>query len=315
MSIVLDREALAQCRRALAKGSRSFNLAAKLLPPDVRDAVAVVYAWCRRCDDAVDEVPPSQQMNALHRLHREVEAIYAGALMNDEVLAAFQNVVQYFGIPRVYVDELIMGLAMDAGNVRYSTREQLLLYCYRVAGVVGLMMCHILGINDSAMLDRAAHLGIAMQLTNICRDVAEDWQRGRRYVPGELLPAPAVQPAGATPFPNELAPDYVAPTRQLLEEAARYYASADHGIMALGLRSGLSIRVARHVYAAIGEVIAARGYDVTRGRAVVGTGRKLVLLARALLAATLEIPRRLKKRAQLAAPRHTVRFEDAVISA
>jgi phytoene synthase len=314
MSAPLDASAVRASRASLGRHSKSFALAAKLLPREARDPVAVIYAWCRRCDDAVDEVPQDERAASLRQLQREVDAIYAGDAMHEPTLGAFQVVVTTYGIPRLYVDELLLGLAMDAGDVRYDTLEHLLLYCYRVAGVVGLMMCHVLGLADARLLDRAAHLGVAMQLTNICRDIAEDWGRGRRYVPAELLPAPAAHPAGPAPFPPSLGPLYAEPAKRLLLEAERYYASADTGIRVLGFRASLAIRLARSVYAAIGTVIARRGYDVTAGRAVVGRSRKLALLLRTLSGALLDLPRHLRRRA-LNPPSKTLRFEDAILSA
>lgn len=312
MTTPLDPEALRLCRASLSTNSRSFSWASLLLPRHARGPVAVFYAWCRRCDDAVDDATPEGQPAALARLQAEVEDIYAGKTMQEAVLAAFQVVVQHYGIPRIYVDELLNGFAMDVGNVRYCTHDQLLLYCYRVAGVVGLMMCHIMGIADEKKLDRAAHLGIAMQLTNICRDVVEDWGLGRRYVPAELLSAPS-EPGGV--FPKALVPEYVDPVRSLLAEADRYYASADQGIRVLGLRSALAVRMARKVYSAIGSVIAARGYDVGAGRAVVSGWRKLAIMLHTIVVTAAELPFRARQRGRLSAPHHIVRFEDATLAA
>lgn len=299
MSDAFDDAALRLCRESLSRNSRSFSWASLLLPAAARDPVAVVYAWCRRCDDAIDEVPAHEQAQSLARLAAEVDALYAGEPMNDLVLSAFQVVVQRYRIPRVYVDELLQGFAMDATNVRYDTQAQLLLYCYRVAGVIGLMICHVVGLTDEAQLGRAAHLGMAMQLTNICRDVVEDWSRGRRYVPAELLPADAPSPAGREPFPRALAPSFAEPVGRLLSEAERYYASADEGIAALGFRSALAVRMARRVYAAIGSVIASRRYDVASGRAVVSGGAKLIIMLRSIAATVAELPRRIARGGRL----------------
>ena len=315
MNRPFDDEALRLCRESLRRNSRSFSWASLLLPAAARDPVAVIYAWCRRCDDAIDDVHAGEQAEALERLAAEVDAIYAGEPMRDVVLTAFQVVVQRHRIPRVYVDELLLGFSMDLGVVRYATREELLLYCYRVAGVVGLMLCHVIGLGDQTLLGRAAHLGMAMQLTNICRDVAEDWGRGRRYVPSELLPAGSPEPGGPEPFPPGLAPAYVEPLRHLLAIADRYYTSADAGIVALGFRSALAVRMARRVYAAIGSVIGKRNHDVASGRAVVSGAAKLGIMLRAIAATIAELPRRLATRSRLAPPRKIVRFEDATLAA
>ncbi len=274
------------CKEVLARKSKSFALAARLLPRRIANDAAVVYAFCRRADDAIDE--GSGTPATLRRLRDEVLSIFSGAPQSDTQLAAFQEVAQRCGIPRAYVDELLDGMEMDVGFTDYASVVELLVYCHRVAGTVGLMMCHVMGVTDPRALRRAAHLGIAMQLTNICRDVAEDAANGRVYLP-RLLGTPR---------------DAV---RVLLREADRYYASADVGIRMLPWRCALAVRTARHVYAAIGKRIAARGYAVDAGRAFVPLALKLVLLARSLFA----VPRRLPPPSP--APARIVRFPDDVL--
>ena len=290
------------CREVLAANSRSFDLASRLLPADCRDDAASVYAWCRRVDDAIDLVSGSEQPAALERLRRELSAIYAGAPQIDPVLQAFQQVVQERRIPQQYPSELLLGMEMDVLNQRYETLDDLLTYCYRVAGVVGLMMSHVMGVTDAAALRRAAHLGMGMQLTNICRDVAEDWTLNRLYVPRALLVernaawlAERLEGGGDT-LPEEARVPLAQITRELLEEARRYYRSGEDGTSALGWRCALAIRTASRVYAAIGTELAARGYDVLRGRAVVPTAVKLLHVGRVLIRGLLELPRRLLHR-------------------
>src|SRR5690606_15809209 len=144
------------------------------------------------------------------------------------------------------------------------TLRELSRYCYRVAGVVGLMMCNVMGVKDEAALDNAVHLGMAMQLTNICRDVAEDWERGRLYLPADLLadcgaPDLARELGGA--FPERAVAPVARVLRVLLTHADRLYRSGDRGLAALPWRSALAVRTARRVYAAIGERVAAQHFD------------------------------------------------------
>src|SRR5690606_7354832 len=136
------------CREVLASNSRSFDLASRLLPADCRDDAAAVYAWCRRVDDAIDLVPASEQPSALERMRQELDAVYAHAPQTDPVLQAFQQVVQARSIPQQYPSELLLGMEMDVRGQRYETLDDLLCYCYRVAGVVGLMMSHVMGVTD-----------------------------------------------------------------------------------------------------------------------------------------------------------------------
>lgn len=264
-------EASRECVAILREHSRSFTLASRLLPPGARDEAAIVYAWCRRADDAIDLARDESPAAALQRLRSELEAIRCAEVPADPVLAAFAEVVQARRIPLQYPEDLLSGMEMDVQGVQYQSLEQLLGYCYRVASTVGLMMCHVLGVSQPAALRPAAHLGLAMQLTNICRDVAEDWQRGRLYLPSDLLERHGVGPlrAEAGPFPEAAVDGCRGVLRELLALADRYYASSDAGLAYLSPRSALSVEVARRVYSAIGRRIALQDYDVRAERAVV----------------------------------------------
>jgi phytoene synthase len=270
-------------RRILARNSKSFAFAGRLLPAWCRQDATALYAWCRRCDDAVDgptEVP--SRAAAVERLHADLARVYDPfddiSEAADPVLAGFQLVVRRRDIPRRYAEDLVAGMAMDVGRVRYQTFDDLLLYCYRVAGTVGLMMAHIMGVRSPSALRRAADLGIAMQLTNICRDVAEDQRRDRVYLPQAWL---AAVRAG-TGVDDEARPVVA----ELLRRANGFYRSGDEGMSALPLGCVVAIHAARLIYAEIGRQIARRGFDVKAGRAVVSGGRKIWLALRAL-AATL----------------------------
>ncbi len=268
----------------MAKHSKSFSLAARLLPPASRDAFATVYAYCRHVDDAIDLAPHDERPAALAKLRAELDELYSGR--STEPFAA---VVRAYRIPRLYAEELIEGMAMDVARTQYRTLDDLLRYCWRVAGVVGLMLCHVMGVRDPSALRNAAHLGIAMQLTNICRDVAEDERDGRRYIP-----------------PNHGVAD-------MLDEADRYYRSADAGLLALSFRCALAVRAARLIYAAIGGELRRRGCDPYRGRAVVSTPKKLLLVLLALVLTIAELPRRLLLRRAPAAPDRTLGFPHDVV--
>ena len=257
-----------QAHRTIAHHSKSFALASKLLPRASRDDVVVLYAWCRRADDAIDLSPPTERAAALTRLRAELDAVYRGVPQDDEVLHELQRVIRRHRIPESYPVELLAGMEMDVVGTRYRSMDVLLRYCFRVAGVVGLMMCHVMGVRDPRALRHAAHLGMAMQLTNICRDVREDWeQHGRLYLPEDLLSTHG--PRGTV--------------ASLLDEADRYYRSGDEGLPALTFRCALAVCTARLVYAAIGTRLAARNHDVTRGRVVVPPLTKIRLVLQAIL--------------------------------
>ncbi len=261
----------------IAHHSKSFALASKLLPPECRAPAAVLYSWCRRVDDAVDLAADGESaLRALARERADLDRVYGDELPADPILAAFQQVVRRHGVPRRYAEELLEGMEMDVRGTRYDTVDTLLLYCFRVAGTVGLMMAHLMGVSDRKALAAATHLGIGMQLTNICRDVREDWERGRLYLPTELV--------GPRPGLNEaLSADRCRhAVRELLGLADRYYTSADGGLRALSWRCALAVRTARLVYSRIGQVIASRGYDALAGRAFVPGIMKLWLVTRAV---------------------------------
>lgn len=283
-----------ECRRSIAHHSKSFDLASRLFPGERRNEVAALYGWCRACDDAIDLSPPSEHGAAAKALHAKLLEIYDGVPQEDAVLSCFQQVVARRRIPIDYPLEFLRGMAMDVEEADYESLEDLLVYCWRVAGTVGLMMCHVMGVSDENAARHAAHLGIAMQLTNIARDVREDRLRGRVYLPADLLgqtagewlqsPASATaEGAGAASAGREATPEGVRQAvRRLLQEADRYYASADAGMRYLDPRSALAVRTARLVYAEIGREIERRGFDVMRGRTSVSRSRKLRLTFRAL---------------------------------
>ena len=261
-------------RGVIAKHSKSFSLASRLLDRASRDDVAVLYAWCRRADDEVDLAPAAERRERVERLDDELAAVYAGRWLDEPVLVAFQELVQRRGIPEEYPRALLAGMRSDIGPVQIATNDELLVYCYRVAGVVGLMLCHVFGLSQQNARQNATHLGIAMQLTNICRDVREDAERERRYLPAEVLAA-----CGEQGNERELVCRAV---ERLLALAQHYYRSADAGFYALPLRAALAARAARRVYAAIGDELAARRFDALAGRVAVPLWKKLLLVASAV---------------------------------
>jgi len=322
----VEEDPIAVCRASIAANSKSFAMASRLLTPELADRAAVIYAWCRRADDLIDGdehafaghgatvAGPADPIAAVAALNAELDAIYAGVPMDDVILRAFAAVVHERQIPADYPRALLAGMAMDATDTRYTTLDELLLYCYRVASTVGLMMCHVFGLRDDAALANAAHLGIAMQLTNICRDVAEDWERQRLYLPVELLAPHGIGDLagrlGALPvdaLPREELARTIADT---LAIADRYYLSGNAGISALPFRAGIAVRAASMIYARIGGELVDRGCDPLAGRAIVPGWRKGLHAAAAVVAQIALAPAQL--RSPLHAPSHTVEARDVV---
>jgi phytoene synthase len=297
-------ESLTEVRAALPAGaasaiirrhSASFSLASLLLEPVARRRAHVLYAYCRRADDAIDLVAPARAQGELERLRRELDAVYEGAALADPVASEFQRLVLEVGLPRDYPEALLQGFELDVSGARYATLVELYRYCWCVAGSVGAMMCHVLGAPSSPAIVHGVHLGMAMQLTNVCRDVAEDWSRGRLYVPTELLPewepsrgggAGRGWQLGRWPPPPEPQRALTDAVRRLLEAADVFYRSGDAGLPFLPWRSRVAVATARRVYSAIGQRLLAGGADVRAPRVFVPGSHKLWYTARAALGAT-----------------------------
>ncbi|MDX2020400.1 MAG: phytoene/squalene synthase family protein [Deltaproteobacteria bacterium] len=306
-------EGRALAARDLKVGSKSFALAGKLLPQGVREDAATCYAFCRFVDDAVDEVPHEQAAAAVQRLRLLLDELYAHTPQQDPRLSAFAELVQRTKLPREYPLALIDGMAMDAQGTEYQTLDELRLYCHRVAGVVGLMMCHVLGVRSESALPKAAHLGIAMQLTNICRDVAEDWTRGRLYLPFAMVGQAGPAAPGQT-LPPAMGATFADAVQSLLAEAEIYYRSGQRGLRFLSWRAALAIRVAAWVYRDIGRGVARRGYDVTAGRVVISLPRKLWLAGGALLLSLAELPSRVFDLTRpVSLPTKVARYPDDIV--
>ncbi|MCJ2143032.1 phytoene/squalene synthase family protein [Methylobacterium sp. E-066] len=272
------------CRVAIRAGSKSFFAAGRLLPGEVREAAYGLYAFCRLSDDLVDEAEnPSDRRDAVARLGTRVALAYAGTPADAPADRAFSEIVGTYAIPEALPYALIEGFCWDAEGRLYADMAALHAYAARVAGSVGAMMALIMGARSPDALARACDLGAAMQLTNIARDVGEDARMGRLYLPLDWMVAAGLDPEAflADPRPSSALAGVVA---RLLAEADRLYRRAEAGIAALPAPCQPAIRAAALIYAEIGRVVAAQGYDSVGSRARVGTGRKLALIARALRA-------------------------------
>ena len=289
----ISAEAVQACQEMFRRHARTFSLAARLFPSAVRADATVIYAFCRSADDAVDGVvDPLLASERLARVSDGLERVMCSGEDADPVLEAFGAVVRDRGVPASAARELIAGMKMDLVERSYPTLDSLLVYCYRAAGTVGWMMAIVMEVGRRADLISAIHLGIAMQLTNICRDVLEDWNRGRLYLPEEWLAeegCPGLAGLLGAPLPDAAAPAVAATVQRLLALADRYYASGDDGLIALPWRCALAVRTARLLYAAIGAELARAGHDVRRGRVSVRGIRKLWLLGRAVLGSLTEL--------------------------
>ena len=276
------REDLRACVPLMRGGSKTFFAASRLLPSRVRDASIALYAFCRVADDLVDESDGITDSLAL--LTARLDAIYAGCPQNAVEDRALAAVVELHQLPRPLLDALLEGFAWDAQARRYETLEDVQDYAARVAGSVGAMMCWLMGVRSPEALARACELGVAMQLTNIARDVGADARIARVYLPGEWLRQVGIEPLQWLQNP-QCTPALQSVVERLLQEADRLYAQASQGIAALPADCKAAILAARLIYAEIGQQLRRDGMNPVARRAVVAGSRKVWLLARACVQA------------------------------
>ena len=287
-------DALLHAMRTIAHGSSSFSAAARLFGEETRHSTMMLYAWCRHCDDVIDgqslghitaTSPAQGGAPVLAKLEADTRRACAGDPPDEPAFVCLAEVVRRHDLDVALLLEHLQGFRMDVEKTQYETFADTLLYCYRVAGVVGLLMAKIMGARDSATLDRACDLGIAFQLTNIARDIVEDASNGRVYLPAAWLRTKGV-PSGKVQDPRyRQALAELAAT--LVEMAEPYYSSAVFGIAALPLRSAWSVATARDVYRAIGRQVKARGTHAWDVRVRTSRLQKLWFAARGAAVAVL----------------------------
>lgn len=259
-----------RCRQVVREHGKTFFFASHFLPPDRRRAIHSAYAWCRIADDIVDRAPATglaAAASALDAWERELDHPV------HPISCAFAFARAAHDVPDAAARDLVAGVRMDLAPAWYERWEDLEVYCYRVAGTVGLISAPIMGCPDRTALPRAVDLGIAMQLTNILRDVGEDAAMGRLYLPLEDLRTFGVDPeATLAGRPSGRFRDLMAFE---IERARSYYDSARGGIPALSPAGQLTALASAHLYGKILTRIEENGYEVFRTRAVVPNRRKL----------------------------------------
>ncbi len=277
-------EDLAACHALLSGGSKSFRAASLLLPSRIADPAAALYAFCRVADDEIDLAEATEA--ALNGLRARLDAIYAGQPHAHAADRAFTGVVEGFAIPRALPEALLEGFAWDAEGRFYRDLPALQDYAARVAAAVGAMMTLLMGVRDPVAMARACDLGVAMQLTNIARDVGEDARNGRLYLPLDWMREEGVHPADFLANPI-FTPAIGRVVQRLLDAADALYDRAEQGIPLLPRDCRAGIGAARRVYAEIGRAVERQGLDSISRRAVVPARRKAWLLARSVSALAL----------------------------
>ena len=292
-----SRADLAACRTLLRGGSRSFHAASLLLPQRVAEPACALYAFCRLADDAIDRLaddaidrPADDEIDieqgrvaALGRLRERLARAYDGKPLPIAADRAFADVIARHAIPRALPDALLEGFEWDAIGRRYASLAELQAYAMRVAGSVGAMMALLMGVRGADALARACDLGVAMQLTNIARDVGEDARAGRLYLPIDWLAEAGIDSEALLRNPV-FSPALGGVVRRLIDTADVLYRRAESGIAALPLSARSGIATARFLYAEIGREVERQGFDSITRRAIVSPTRKLAILARGISA-------------------------------
>ncbi len=257
-----------------------------MFDPATRERAWLLYAWCRACDDIADGQDHGHTMSVVEDAPQRIaamatltDAALAGHVIGVPAFDALRIVAGETGLPMHYAHDLIQGFRLDAEDWRPRTEADLFTYCYHVAGVVGCMMAVIMGVapDDEAVLDRACDLGMAFQLANIARDIAEDAAAGRCYLPTDWLAEMGIAPDAVLADRDALA----VLARRLTDRAAAFEASARMGTRALSFRSAWAVLAAAAIYGAIGRDVAARGPAAWDARVSTSGVDKLRFIARA----------------------------------
>ncbi len=278
----------AACRDMIKTGSRSFYAASLLLPEQIREAAYALYGFCRLSDDAVDV--ENGENGAVARLRMRLDAVYGGQPIGEAADRCLADVVVRFGIPRAMFDALMEGFEWDVAQRTYLTLEDVEAYGERVAGSVGGMMAALMDARSPAMVERACDLGVAMQLTNIARDVGEDARNGRLYLPRNWMIEAGIDPDTWLASPV-FTPKIGQLTARLLARADILYKRADQAIARLPATVRPAIYAARLLYAEIGNVVAAHKFDSVSTRARTSAARKAWLVGAAMQRAAKPMPK------------------------
>ena len=279
-----DRAAFEYARRITAYYSKSFYVSARILPSDRRWATYALYGFCRHCDNLIDtprQRTRSEIFGEIDFLTEELQIAYNTNESEHPVIRALILVAKRYDIPIEYPLDLLKGVTMDLQQARYKTFDELTFFCYRVAAVVGLMMTHVLGYKDTRAFEYAKRLGIAMQLTNILRDIKEDKDMGRIYLPETDLDLFGVSEQDI--FNEKMTPQLRALMKFQIKRADRYYAEAIPGISLLKTESQYAIYSSAKIYRGILRKIEAQNYNPFLDRVFVPPIQKIGILLHEVL--------------------------------
>lgn len=275
-------DAYETCRLLTRKEARNFYFAFLTLPAERRRAIYVAYAFCRYCDDSVDEEGTTDEKLArISRLRHMLTETYDGRA-GGPVFIGLADVAHRYGIPQEYFEEVLNGVESDLIKTRYADFDELRAYCYQVASVVGLICIHIFGYQGGEVARRhAIDLGLAMQLTNICRDVREDWELGRVYLPQDEMHRYGVTEEDLAA--GEVTDSFAELLQFQIDRAREYFASGRLLLSHLPRRSRACPAALGFIYGGVLNKIERSGYDVFGDRIGLSNSGKLALMAKAWL--------------------------------
>jgi phytoene synthase len=283
------KDAYATCRAITRHHAKTFYMATRFLPNEKQRSIFSIYALCRYVDDLVDEAEDliyEKKLNYddieknLDQWKRKLEDTYRGRAQDNAILLAFSDVLRSYNIPIELPFELMDGVCMDLYKTRYHTFDELYDYSYKVASVVGLMTSEVFGYSDSKALEHAVDLGIAMQLTNILRDVGEDLEKDRIYLPKEDLQRFGLNEDDL--FAHRLNDRFIALMEFQIERARKFYNRSEEGITLLSKDSRLPVYLAHCNYGGILTKIEKNNYNVFTHRAYLNSTEKIAIVPRLL---------------------------------
>jgi len=271
-----------EARKITKEFASTFYLASLFLPKKKKYASYAVYAICRLSDEAVDNPVSLGQNENLQKLDLKISLAYTEKQINEPLLAAFRQTVNTYKIPKEYFDALTRGMRMDLELKRYKDFGSLYEYCYRVAGVVGLIMLRIFGYKDSSAEGAAVKLGVAMQLTNILRDIKEDFIRGRIYLPQDEMSRFNISEQQL--LAGDVDEKFKEFLRFQIKRCWQFYNDCSQGIKLINNPlCRFVVLCMKEVYSGILERIEKNSFDVFTTRAQVGKLKKAGIILRILL--------------------------------
>lgn len=282
-------EIVAGARESIQRGSKSFRAASRLFDPATRERAWLLYCWCRHCDDVADGQVygfGSGIRGNVSVLRGKTRLALAGRPTDELPFRALAQLASECELPDSFIEDHLVGFALDEAGWRPETEEDLARYCYHVAGSVGCMMAIVMGVpaNDTETLERAADLGIAFQLSNIARDLREDLENERCYLPTSWLAQAGIEPERL--FDLEHRAELVKMADRLVNTVKTYERSARLGVDKLPFRSRVAVLTALRIYGAIGRRVVALGDRAWEERVSVGKLRKLAYVMPSLAEAT-----------------------------